>query len=73
MTYKQIYAAYNNFNSLKINAAAVDVKLQDYLDNQVEFIEVMTAEFERDLYWQHVNAYLEQCRYAYRGYLQRIH
>jgi hypothetical protein len=73
MTYKEIYAAYNNFNSLRINSGAVTPKLQDYIDNQIEFIEAMAAEFERDLYWQHVYAYLEQCRYAYRGYLQKIH
>ena len=27
----------------------------------------------RELYWQYVGAYLEQCVYGYRGYLQRIH
>lgn len=73
ITYKQIYSAYNNFNSLKLNAAAVNNTLQDYLHDQVEYIQAMAEQFERDLYWQHVYAYLEQCRYAYRGYLQRLH
>lgn len=33
----------------------------------------MAETFPRDLYWQTVYAYLEQCRYIYRGFLQRLH
>lgn len=33
----------------------------------------MIETFPRDIYWQHVAAYLEQHRYTYRGFLQRIH
>jgi len=72
-TYREIYAAYLNLNRLKINAATVKPALQGHLISQIEFIEQMAETFPRDLYWQTVYAYLEQCRYAYRGYLQRLH
>jgi hypothetical protein len=43
MTYRDIYAAYNNLNKFKINAASVSARLQDYLDEQVDFIEAMAV------------------------------
>lgn len=48
-------------------------KLQEYLNNQIDYIETMASQFSRDIYWQVAYAYLEQCRFAYRGFLQRIH
>jgi hypothetical protein len=33
----------------------------------------MAEKFPRDLYWQTVAAYVEQSRYAYRGFLHRLH
>jgi hypothetical protein len=39
----------------------------------MEFIDTMAERFPRELYWQYALAYLEQCRYTYRGFLQRIH
>ena len=72
-TYKDIYAAYVNLNKFKINAASTKLKLQNYLNEQIDFIEQMADNYPRDLYWQTVYAYLEQCRYTYRGFLQRLH
>jgi hypothetical protein len=72
-TYKEIYAAYLNLNKFKINAATVKAGVQAHLSSQLEFIDQMAETFPRDLYWQTVYAYLEQCRYAYRGFLQRLH
>jgi len=72
-TYLEIHAAYLNFNKFKVNDASVKPKLQEYLNNQMEFIETMADKFSRDVYWQQAYAFLEQARYAYRGFLQRIH
>ena len=37
-TYMEINAAYQNFNKFKVNDASVKPKLQEYLNNQMDFI-----------------------------------
>ena len=37
----EISAAYLNFNKFKVNDASVRPKLQEYLNNQMDFIETM--------------------------------
>jgi len=57
-TYREIQAAYVNFNKFRINEPAVKPKLQTFLNNQMDFIETMAERFPRDIYWQYAYAYL---------------
>lgn len=72
-TYKEIHAAYVNLEKFKLHAATAGPKLQAHLTTQLSWLEQMVENFPRDLYWRTVGAYIEQCRYTYRGYLQRLH
>lgn len=72
-TFKEIYSAYNNLAKSIIKAETLGSKVQSFIDEQQEYLEHMVAAFPLDLYWQHAGAYLDQVKFMYRGYIERIH
>lgn len=60
-TYKEIFAAYNNFEAFYFNNSKdfqQRAPLLNFLESQLEFMEKTAEEKKEDLYWQYVKAYV---------------
>ena len=72
-TYLEIYAAYKNFAQLDFGKADAPENIQDFLMNQLSFMDYMvSSKAGSDVFWEYVGYYLAQIRYMHAGYSARI-
>jgi hypothetical protein len=53
ITYRDIYSAYRNLCGSMIKGESLPQKVQNFIDEQLEYIEAMVDGHPRDLYWQY--------------------
>ena len=73
LTYKEINYAYVNWESVILGEKKLSHKVVNFLNDQIDFIDAMSAAHPKELYWQYAAAKMEQLRSMYRGFLTRVH
>ena len=53
LEYKGIYSAYQNLCGSILQGEQLEAKAQGFVNSQLEYLEMMTANHPRDIYWQY--------------------
>lgn len=54
ITYRDIYSAYNNLQNSMLGGDLISLKVQAFVDEQLEFVENMVLNHPLDIFWQHI-------------------
>lgn len=58
VTYSEIYSAYNNLQASVLGGNLVDLRVQNFVDEQLEYLESMINNHPFDIYWQYAEGKL---------------
>lgn len=58
VSYRDIYSAYQNLVGSLLKGEQLSVKAQDFIDQQLEYLDEMVEKHPRDLFWQYAGGML---------------